>query len=257
MIDSHCHLDFPDYQADFSAVLDRTKETLEFVIDVGTDLKTSERIIDLSSQHSFIYASIGIHPHDSATALPEVIDRLATLAAADKVVAIGECGLDYARLTPGAEEQEKKLQQESFISQIDLARRRQLPLVIHCRDAYEDLLGILEENKDMRGVIHCYLGDVDTARKFLALGYYISFTGIITFKNVAFGVLDAVKQVPLDRILVETDAPFLAPVPYRGKRNEPAFVFEVAKKIAEIKGLNLTEVDQVTSRNARALFGIS
>ncbi len=257
MIDSHCHLDFPDYQADFPSVIKRTQENLELVLNVGTDIKTSERAVDLSELHNFIYASVGIHPHDAATVTPEAMDRLATLAAGDRVVAIGECGLDYARLAPDTEEQDKKLQEQVFTQQISLARQRQLPLVIHCRDAYEDLLVILEKNRDMRGVIHCYLGNAELASNFLALGYYISFTGIITFKNASPSLLAAVEHVPLDRILIETDAPFLAPVPYRGKRNEPSYVVEVAKKIAEIKGLALSEVDKITSRNTRTLFGIS
>ena len=258
MVDSHCHLDFPDYQEDFSAVLARTQEALEFVINVGTDIHTSQHAVDLSEAHNFIYSAIGIHPHEAGTVNIQTIDRLRTLAAGAKVVAIGECGLDYTKLNLGDAENEKKLQAEAFLVQIELAQSRQLPLVVHCREAYDDLLRILTSiSVNWRGVIHCYLGDAETAEQLMSLGFFISFTGIITFKNAAPALLESVKQVPIDKMLLETDAPFLAPVPYRGKRNEPAFVAEVAKKVAEIKGISLGEVDDITTHNVRSLFGIS
>lgn len=258
MVDSHCHLDFPDYQTDFDSVLKRTQEALDFVVDVGTDIKSSERVVDLATQHDFIYAAVGVHPHDASTVTEETVDRLRTLASHEKVVAIGECGLDYYRLTPGQEEEEKKQQAEIFKYHIELARSRQLPLIIHCREAYDDLISILEsQGSGWRGVIHCYLGDSITAEKLIALGFLISYTGIITFPNVAVEVLDSVKQVPITKMMVETDAPFLAPQVYRGKRNEPSFVVEVAKKIAQIKDMTYDEVDKVTTDNSRELFGIS
>lgn len=257
MVDSHCHLDFPDYQSDFKAVAERTRQALDFIINVGTDVKSSERVADLSQIYDFMYAAIGVHPHDASSLTPAALDRLSTLTQLERVVAVGECGLDYARLTPGAEQEEKRVQQSAFISQINLARQQQLPLVIHCRQAYEDLLTILDEYSDLRGVIHCYLGNIAIAERLIDKGFYISFTGIITFKNAPSDLLDTVKQLPLERLLIETDAPFLAPEPYRGQRNEPAWVVEIARKIAQLKSVDLTEVDKITTANAKSLFGIS
>jgi len=257
MVDSHCHLDFPDYQGDFAAVLKRTQAQLEFVVNVGTDIKTSERAADLGARYPFIYSAIGVHPHDASTVTPATLAKLATLASVERVVAIGECGFDYARLQSGEAEAEKQQQRLAFAAQIELARAKQLPLIVHCREAYADLLNSLQSGAgEWRGVIHCYLGDVQTARELMDLGFYISFTGIITFKNASPTLIETVKHVPLEKMLLETDAPFLAPTPYRGKRNEPAYVWEVAKKVAEIKGISVDEVDRVTSRNARTLFGI-
>lgn len=256
MVDSHCHLDFPDYQGDFSEVIKRAQTALEFVINVGTDIKASERVVDLGEEYPFMYSSVGIHPYEAATVTTVDLDRLATLASNDKVVAVGECGLDYSRLNNGDED--KKIQKKLFQEHIKIANSQQLPLIVHCRDAYEDLLDIfIKGSNEWRGVIHCYLGDVELANKFMDLGFYVSFTGIITFKNAAPALLEAVRQVPLDRMLIETDAPFLAPSPHRGKRNEPAYVVEVANKIAQIKNIDPEEVDQQTSKNARILFGIS
>ncbi len=258
MVDSHCHLDFPDYQEDFEAVLERTRGTLEFVVNVGTDVHTSERTVDLAAAQGFAYASVGIHPHDASTVTDSAMDRLRTLTKEPKVVAIGECGLDYTGFAPGQEEAEKAVQKEVFVQHIELARELKLPLIIHCRDAYGDLLKVLtEQGGQLRGVVHCFLGTPQEARAFMELGLFISFTGIITFKNAAPELLESVRQVPLARMMVETDAPFLAPVPHRGKRNEPAYVTEVAKKVAELRGIGYVEVEQKTTQNARALFGIS
>lgn len=275
MVDSHCHLDFPDYQGDFDAVLERTKSALDFVVNVGTDVRTSERAVELAEANPFIYAAVGVHPHDATTVTSQAADRLKTLAVSKRVVAIGECGLDYAKLTPGEEETEKRLQRQAFEAQIEVARERKLPLIIHCRDAYDDLLIIFRQSQlanrqssdtsgeerrtsgELRGVIHCYLGSAATAQELMSMGFYISFTGIITFKNASPELLESVRQVPLERMLLETDAPFLTPVPYRGKRNEPAYVVGVAKKVAELKAVPYEEVDRVTTHNARTLFSIT
>lgn len=258
MVDSHCHLDFPDYQSDFEAVLERTREALDFVVNIGTDEHTSKRAVELAESHDFIYATVGVHPHDAATVSDVLMDKLHTLAKNPRVVGIGECGLDYCGLTPGQEEQEKEAQRRVFSQHIELARELSLPFIVHSRDAYDDLLSILiEKGSGVRGVVHCFLGTPEQAKKFLDLGLYVSFTGIITFKNAAPSLLDTVRQVPLARIMAETDAPFLAPVPYRGKRNEPSYVQEVARKIAELKGLSYEEVDSVTTKNARELFHIT
>jgi TatD DNase family protein len=252
MVDSHCHLDFPDYQADFESVLERTRTALEFVVNVGTDLRASERAVELAQAYPFIYASVGVHPHDAATVTAEVTDRLRTLVAATRVVAIGECGLDYTANTGDAD---KEVQKQAFQQQLKLADEAKLPVIIHCREAYDDLLTILRAQvAPPRGVVHCFLGNKNQAQAFLDLGWYLSFTGIITFKNAAPELLEVVRETPLERMLVETDAPFLTPVPYRGKRNEPAYVVEVAKKIAELKAITVEEVDRATSDAARAVF---
>lgn len=260
MVDSHCHLDFPDYQGDFEAVLKRTQEALEFVVNVGVNVATSERAVELAESHSFVHAAVGIHPDEVKTVTDKSFERLDTLAKSERVVAIGECGLDYARLSDGGVVQVKQRQRDVFVTQAQLARERGLPLIMHCRDAYDDLLGVLHEvggpRQALRGVVHCFLGNAEQAKAFLDLGLYLSFTGIITFKNASPELLRVVQETPLERMLVETDAPFLTPQPNRGKRNEPVYVVEVAKKIAELKQLPLSRVDEVTSANARALFGI-
>ncbi len=256
MIDSHCHLDFPDYQTDFSEVLSRTQQTLEFVVNVGTDLRSSNYAVKLAQEYDFIYSSVGIHPHDASLVTDQILDKLSILTKQKKVVAVGECGLDYARLKPGQETAEKQIQMKVFQAQIAIARQAGLALIVHCRDAYNDLLQVLQAYQDIRAVIHCFLGDTHTVKSLLNMGFYISFTGIITFKNSSSDLLEVVKLVPLERLLIETDSPFLAPVPYRGKRNEPIYVMEVAKKIADLKGISLEQVDKATSYNARQLFGI-
>ena len=257
MVDSHCHLDFPDYQADFESVLERTKLALEFVVNVGTDLKSSERALELAQQHSFVYAAVGVHPHEAATLTDSTIDRLRTLARNPRVVAIGECGLDYAGFDGAADEAKKVEQKSVFTEQLQVAAEAKLPIIIHCREAYDDVLTVLRaQPTPTSGVVHCFLGNSEQAQAFLELGWYLSFTGIITFKNAGEELLKVVRETPLERLLLETDAPFLTPVPYRGKRNEPAYVVEVAKKAAELKGISVEEIDKATTENARTLFGI-
>lgn len=262
MIDSHCHLEFPDYKEDFIQVLERTKQVLDFVINVGTTVAASEQAVKLAQENDFIYASVGVHPDETGTVTPEMMNRLAELAIMPKVVAIGECGLDYARLGDNPDEI-KAVQKHVLEQQLDIATKNNLPVIFHCREAYDDLLKILNdwlgtigEERRLCGVMHCYVGTQPQAQAFLNLGLYISFTGIITFKNVGEELLRVVRETPLEKILVETDSPFLSPVPYRGKRNEPSYVVEVAKKIAELKNISLEEVDKITTHNARELFGV-
>lgn len=258
MVDSHCHLDFPDYQADFSDVLERTRSSLELAVNIGTDISSSERVVALAQQYDFLYATVGVHPHDVAIVTQDTLHRLATLAREPRVVGVGECGLDYAQLDGVHDAAVKAKQIEVFEAQIKIARDAKVALVVHCRDAYDDLLQVCKNMpQPVRGVIHCFVGTLEQAREFLKLGFYLSFTGIITFKNAGEELLSVVRETPLERILVETDAPFLAPVPYRGKRNEPAYVVEVGKKVAELKGLTLAEVDSATTANARALFSVT
>lgn len=276
MVDTHCHLNFRVFKEEAKAAQQRAQAAgVSAIINVGSQWDTSERAVQMAEEHSGMYAAIGLHPihlfqqevdeeETHFTTRAEEFDtmryhELARLS--PKVVAVGECGLDYYRLPGNVPEAEvKRRQAELFEAQIDLATDLNLPIIIHCRDAYDDLFAILqravERNKlPRRGVNHCFLGTRAQAKRFLDLGFYVSFTGIITFKNANPELLEVVREVPLSRILTETDAPYLAPHPHRGQRNEPAYVVETAKKIAELKGMELGEVDIATTSNAKALFG--
>ncbi len=277
MVDTHCHLNFSAFKDEAEAAQARAKAAgVTAIINVGSQWDTSERGVQMAEASEGLYAAIGLHllhlfeqevdeeeTHFKTRA--EVFDaaRYAALAkSSPKVVAVGECGLDYYRLPDGIDPTEVKRQQARlFEQQIDLATALNLPLIIHCREAYDDLFTILQRavaagKLPRRGANHCFLGNREQAKKFLDLGFYLSFTGIITFKNAAAELLEVVKETPLDRIMVETDAPYLAPQAYRGKKNEPAYVVEVAQKIAELKGVSLEEVDRVTTENTRALFAL-
>ena len=276
MVDTHSHLNFSAFKDDLKNTIARAKEAgVSAVINVGSQWDTSERAVKLAEEHDNLYAAIGLHPihlfaqevdeeESHFTTRAEVFDagRYRTLAQSSaKVVAIGECGLDYYRFPAGAEPAEVKSKQQTLFRQhIALARELNLPLIIHCREAYDDLLQILHEKREtrneLRGVAHCFLGTRQQARQFLGLGFLLSFTGIITFKNVSPELLEVVKETPLNKIMVETDAPYLAPQAYRGTRNEPAYVIEVAKRIAALKGVSLAEVDEVTTSSAQQLFNL-
>jgi TatD DNase family protein len=276
MIDTHCHLNFKAFKDDLEATITAAQAAgVTNIINVGSQWDTSERAVKLAEKGANLYAAVALHPiHLYEQEVDEEESHFKTKAevfeparyralavSSSKVVAIGECGLDYYHFPSGVSKEEVQTKQaELFKQHIQLAVELDLPLIIHCREAYEDLLKILNDsrptNKNLRGVIHCFLGGREQAQQFLALGFYLSFTGIITFKNANLELLSVVREAPLDRIMVETDAPYLAPQAYRGQRNEPAYVMEVAKKIAELKGLSLAEVDSLTSANAKRLFGL-
>lgn len=262
LIDTHAHLDFDQFHRRHDEVITRAKKVgVENIINISTSLQGSRDSINLAENYPEIYASVGIHPYDALTADRNTMTNLLELAQNEKVVAVGEIGLDYAKNNI-----DKATQKKAFVVQIGLAKRLDLPIIIHNRDADKDILEILKIQGDhLRGVIHCFSSGWQEAKKFLDLGYYISFTGSITFKNkqktdqtrgcnVAGGILDVIKKVPLNRILIETDSPFLAPEPYRGKVNEPAYVVEVANKIAEVKGFSFEKVADTTTQNAEKLF---
>jgi len=261
-IDSHCHLDFDPLKNELETIVERAhKAGVEKLINVGSSLRGSRASIEIANKYPHILATVGLHPHDAEEVnnLEGVLDELRELSKNDKVVAIGEIGLDYfainnQQLTISNKESQKAL----FKAQLEFASELNFPVIIHTRDAESDTLKQLTANrKQLTGVIHCYTGTADFAKKLLDLGFYIGFTGFVTFEQPKFDhIRESVKTVPIDRILIETDAPFLAPEPYRGKTNEPAFVVEVAKKVAEIKGLSLEEVTELTSKNAEKLFGI-
>lgn len=250
--DTHAHLDDPRYREDFEQVLVNIKTAqISRVTNVGFDLPSSENSVDLAHRYEFIYAAVGIHPHDAEGVTAKTWERLLQLAQDDKVIGWGEIGLDYYRdLSP------RSIQKDIFIQQIELANQAGLPIIIHNRDAHEDLLKIVKEHPPQHGgVFHCFSGSWEMAKIVLNLGFYLSFAGPLTFKNARHAVEVAAK-VPIDRFFVETDSPYLTPEPYRGKRNEPTYVRQVAAKIAELRNLDFEEVAQQSFLNAAQLFKV-
>lgn len=246
LIDSHAHLDFEEY-ADLDEVIARARSGgLGHIVVVG-QWPHPERAVQLARRdRSFFSATAGIHPHDAAQASDEDFEKLRKLCEDPDVVAVGECGLDFHY-----DRSPRDVQREMFVRQIKLARELHKPLVVHTREADLETADILSrELGPDGGVIHCFTSDWTAAQRYLALGMSISFSGVLTFKN-ADALREAARNIPLDRILVETDCPFLAPIPYRGKRNEPAYVSHTAAKLAEVRGSPLSEIEAATSGNAR------
>jgi len=252
LIDSHAHLEMDEFNGDREAVIRRAREQgVGGIVTVGLNLEDSRKAVALSERYDEVYASVGVHPHDVTGIDETTYDLLKDLSGCDKVVAYGEIGLDFFRnLSP------KDVQIRRFGEQLDLAEALDLPVIIHDREAHRETIEILDGfRNDRGGVIHCFSGDYDMAVRCLDMGFYISIPGTVTFKKSEM-LRDVVRRLPLDRLLVETDCPFLSPEPKRGKRNEPAFVAYTARRIAEIKGLSVGDVAEVTSLNAGALFGI-
>jgi TatD DNase family protein len=252
LVDSHCHLDDEKFAADLDAVIDRARAAgVERMLAIGTggppDLEVAIRLADA---HDGFYATIGVHPHDASKAAADTIDELRKLAAHPKVLAIGEIGLDYHYdFSP------REVQVEVFRAQLRLAAERGKPVVIHTREAWEDTLRILDENPPAALIMHCFTGGPDEARQCLDRGFYLSFGGVLTFPK-ADNVRDAARITPDDRLLVETDAPYLAPVPHRGKRNEPAFVVDTVRRLAAVRGAAAEEIGDLTTANFDRLFGL-
>lgn len=252
LIDTHTHLDFDQYDGDRKNAILRAKEAnVKAMITIGIDLETSKRSIEIAQQYPNIFAAVGIHPHDAGKATQEDINELETLLDFPQVVAIGEVGLDFYHNLSARDVQRKMLRMF-----LDWSLTKDYPLIIHTREANEDILNIIREKSrsGWRGVFHCFSGDAKMAEQVLEMGFHISFTGNVTFKNSRS--VHVMKTVPLEKLMIETDSPFMAPVPHRGKRNEPAFVNQVAQKIAETKGLETHEVAKITSQNAINLFGL-
>ena len=250
LVDSHCHLDFPEFAARVPELLaNMAANGVGHALCVSVDLPDFPGVRALAENHPNLFASVGVHPDYEDTPEPSV-DDLVRLADHPKVVAIGETGLDYYRLKG-----DLAWQRERFRTHIRASRQSGKPLIIHTREAADDTLRIMREENagEARGVMHCFTESLDVARAAMELGFFISFSGIVTFKN-AKALKEVAKAVPLDRILVETDAPYLAPVPHRGKTNEPAFVRHVAEHIAELKGLTVEDVARATTANFFALF---
>ena len=253
LIDSHAHLDMPAFDKDRNEVIRKAHESgIDYIITVGISIDTCKQAIALAEEFEFVYAIVGIHPHNAKDVNEGTYFLLRNLIQHDKVCALGEIGLDFFRnLSP------QDMQIKRFRELIGLARELKLPIVVHDRNAHKETLSILKEEgaSEVGGVIHCFSGDCEMASNCLDMGFYISIPGTITF-NKATSLRELVRRIPLEWILIETDSPFLAPVPFRGKRNEPSYVRYVANKIAEIKKLNFEEVASITSKNAKALFQI-
>lgn len=255
LIDTHCHVQTEEFDSDREAVLDRARgagvETLVVVGGAG-DLSANDKAVALAERRAGLFATVGMHPHDAKDAGAEAMDRLRSLAGHPKVVAIGETGLDFHY-----EHSPRQVQRDMFERFVAMALETRLPIVVHNRESDREVAETIRDRGKgkLTGVIHCFSSDADAARSFLDLGFYLSFSGIVTFRN-ADALRDVARWVPLDRLLVETDAPFLAPVPKRGQRNEPAHVRFVAETLARVRGVDVEEVAHATSRNARTLFGL-
>jgi TatD DNase family protein len=253
LADSHAHLIDGKFDPDRKEVVERSRaEGMSLVIDVGYDLDSSRRSAELAGQAEFICSAAGIHPHDSGEAPKNYLEDLKKLAACDKVVAIGETGLDFYRnLSP------QDVQRRVFREHLALARELNLPVIIHSRQAHEDLLKILRSDKvgPAGGVIHCFSGSPEMARECLEMGFYISFAGVITYKGNS-KLKSIAASIPLNRILAETDSPFLTPEPYRGKRNEPLYVRYTIEEIARLREMPAVELSKILLENTRRLFGI-
>jgi TatD DNase family protein len=251
LVDSHCHLDDKQFDPDRNEVIARALAAgVERMMAIGTgdgppDLEAALR---LARQHAFIYATVGVHPHDAAKATPETFAAMEALATEPKVLAIGEIGLDYHYdFSP------RDVQRDVFIRQLKLASRAGKPIVIHTREAWDDTLLVLREHWSGSGIIHCFSGGPEEARQALDLGFYLSFGGVLTFPK-AEALREAARLAPEGRMLIETDAPYLAPVPKRGKRNEPAFMLETARRLAEVRGTTPERIAEVTAENFERLM---
>lgn len=251
-IDSHCHLDFPEFKEDFSEIISRSEDANVILMQlISTKPNKFAEIISLAQQHDKFLCSIGIHPLELKNHRKYLASELIAIANHEKVIGIGETGLDYYY-----DKDHMSLQQESFIEHIKAARELNLPLIVHTRDADEDTINILREQKrigDFSAVLHCFTATRELALAAIEEGFYISASGIITFKN-AVSIQEIFKEVPLNRILIETDAPYLAPVPKRGKRNEPAFVVHTAEYLANLRGESLEAIGDITTENFFRLF---
>ncbi|GKU85031.1 TatD family hydrolase [Niallia sp. NCCP-28] len=254
LFDTHTHLNAEQFEDDLEATIQRALDAgMEKMIVVGFDRPTIEKAMELIDKYSFLYASIGWHPVDAVDMTEEDLVWIEELAKHPKVVALGEMGLDYHW-----DKSPKDIQKQVFRKQIQLAKKVKLPIIIHNREATADIVEILreEEAKEVGGIMHCYGGSVETAKECIEMNFYISLGGTVTFKN-AKKPKEVAASIPLEKLLIETDCPYLAPTPYRGKRNEPSYVQLVAEEIAEIKGISYEEVAKKTTENAKKLFGIS
>ena len=250
LVDSHAHLDFRQFKTDRRSVIERAWEAgLVVIINAGTDLSTSRAAVALAEEHDAVYATVGVHPHDAKSVTPTVLEEIRDLARHPKVIAVGEIGLDYYR-----DRSPRSAQRRAFADQLALASELDLPVVVHDRDAHDDVLAALRDWPGA-GVIHSYSAGVGRLDEVLAMGFYVGISGPVTFPN-AEQLREVARAVPADRLLVETDCPFLTPIPHRGRRNEPAYVRYVAEAIARTRNESLESLAEATTENVSHLFGI-
>ena len=253
LFDTHCHLDDEKYSDDLEQVLERMLQSGVVICNtVGYDIASSRRCIALAKKYPFVYASVGVHPHDAKDAAPGYLNELDLMLREIKCVALGEIGLDYYW-----DKSFKELQKEVFIKQIDFANQMNLPLNIHSRESHQDTLEILKKyNKNSTAILHCFSGSIEFAKECIKEGIYIALGGVVTFKN-AIKAKEVATEIPLEYLLLETDDPYLAPVPFRGKENQPMYVKYVAQTIAELRGISTDEVAQATTQNAERIFNFN
>lgn len=252
LADSHCHINFPQFREKFDSVLDLAQQMdVKYMLCVAVNLEEYPQILELSDVHENIYPSVGVHPNETEGEDPSV-QRLVNLGMDDRVVAIGETGLDYYRSIG-----ELDWQRDRFARHIEAARIVKKPIIVHSRNAPEDTISIMRDSqaREAGGVMHCFTGDYEMAKAALDEGFYVSFSGIVTFKN-AKDLAEVAKKIPMDKLLIETDAPYLAPVPKRGKENQPAYVRHTAEFLAELRGVSLESIAEKTTNNFLDLFQI-
>lgn len=250
IFDTHAHYDDEAFNEDRDTLLQNMKQSgVDRIVNIGANMQTSRNTVELTGCYDFIYGAVGVHPSDVYDMTEADIETLREWSRLDKILAIGEIGLDYHY-----PDTDKEMQQKWFIRQLQLAREEKLPVVIHSRDAAADTLAIMQEHgRELGGVIHCFSYTKEMAAEYLKLGYYIGIGGVLTFKN-AKKLVEAVEMIPLERLVLETDAPYLAPDPYRGKRNESSYLTYVAQKLAQIKGVTYEEVVEQTTKNAQDMY---
>ena len=264
MIDVHCHLNFPQFDKDIEEVIKKAKErNVEKIINVGTNIDQSKKVVDLASKHEDLFAIVGVHPHDADKLTKNWLSELETIAKNPKVLGIGEIGLDYFQHEIGREVNHD-IQKKIFSSQIELSIKLKLPIQIHSRKASKDIIEILKYYKkdllEIPGMFHCFAGNIDYLKNVLDLGFYVGFDGNITYKGLAPGedtlLSELVEYTPMEKIVCETDAPFLTPIPKRGSRNEPSYVIIVGESIAKIKGTSFEKVNIITRDNSKKIFNL-
>ncbi|KNF09816.1 hydrolase, TatD family [Gottschalkia purinilytica] len=253
LIDSHAHLDDKRFDDDRDKLIKGLEKSgVELVINPGADVSSSVKAVSMAQEYDNIYAAVGVHPHDSKDMDESTIEILRSLAKKDKVIAIGEIGLDYHY-----DNSPRDIQKKWFKEQIKLAKELSLPIIVHEREAGQEVYDIIKQEADgnLLGVIHCFSGSLEMAKKYIELGFYISFAGPVTFKN-AKKPKEVAKEIPLERLLIETDSPYMSPEPYRGKRNDPSYVRYIAEMIAELKDISFNELVKITNENTKRLFNI-
>ena len=249
LFDTHAHMNDEAFDADREEmILGLPEKGIQYVMNVGCSLHSSGDCIAMAEKYPFVYASVGTHPDAADEVNEAVIEQYRQMAKHPRVLAIGEIGLDYYYETVSRE-----VQQKAFRMQMELARELRMPVIIHERDAHDDAMRIVKEFKDVTGVFHCYSGSAEMARQLVNMGWYIGFTGVLTFKNARKAV-ETAERIPLDRIVLETDCPFMAPEPFRGKRNDPGYLYRMAQRLAEIRGITAEEAQAATLENAKRLY---